>query len=284
MNHTYDRAPIRIPSLVVLPAAVFVVGLVGVADFLTGSEISFSIFYVAPIALAAWYGGRLVGIVTAGLACVAWLAADLLSVVEISHVLIPFWNAAVRLSFFATIAVMVSEIHRRLDYAKRLARIDPLTGALNSIAFHELAESELTRARRYGRPFTLAYMDVDNFKQINDQHGHQSGDRALAEIVDAIRGELRETDIIARLGGDELAVLLIETDKEETGVITRRLCETVRDRMSRAGWPATLSIGAVTFERPPSSVAEMTHLADELMYTVKRSGKDGFAQQVYPSS
>lgn len=283
MKNTLDRALKRLPRWLTLPTAATAVGLIGIADYLTGAEISFSIFYMLPIALGAWYGGRTIGLLAAAVACVTWLAADLLADAEFSHVLIPFWNAIVRLGFFAATAIMLSEIRNRLEYEERLARTDPLTSVLNGRAFRERAEAELSRARRYGRPFSLAYLDLDNFKQVNDAHGHATGDSALQEIVDAVRGALRETDVIARLGGDELVLLLPETGGDEARSAIDRLRRSVAERVLRAGWPVTLSIGAVTFERPPTDVAEMIRLADGLMYEVKRAGKDGVAHQVYPA-
>jgi len=282
MTDNLDRAFSWLPPWLALLTGVVGVAVVGVADYLTGAEISFSIFYLVPIALAAWYGGRVAGLATAGIACAAWLAADLLADHASAHPLIPLWNGLVRLGMFAIIAAALSEIRRRLASEERMARTDPLTGALNGRAFLERAEAELVRSRRYGRPFTLAYIDVDDFKQINDQHGHETGDRALVEIVDAVRSELRETDEVARLGGDELALLLIETGEPEARTVVGRVREAVSERMTRAAWPVTLSVGAVTFVRPPAGVTEMIRLADDLMYEVKRAGKDAARHRVHP--
>jgi diguanylate cyclase (GGDEF)-like protein len=274
----------RHPSWIAMLVGTAGVGLVGVVDFLTGAEISFAVFYLLPIAFAAWFGGRTIGLMVAFTACAAWLAADLMADAGSSHPLIPFWNGTVRLVLFALNALMLSEIHRRLDSEEHLARIDPLTRALNGLAFRERAEVELVRARRYGSVFTLVYIDLDNFKKLNDLHGHQTGDRALAEIAEVIRAEMRETDAVARLGGDELVVLMPETGSTEATVAVERIRLAVARLMERTGWPVTLSVGAVIFERSPADVAEAVHMADEVMYTVKRSGKNGFVLKTHPAA
>jgi diguanylate cyclase (GGDEF)-like protein len=271
------------PRWQVLVLATLGVGGVGIADFLTGSEISFSIFYLLPIAFGAWYARRAAGLVLAGDSCAAWLVADLLSGAETSHLLIPFWNATVRLGFFGLIAVVLSELRLRLDHEETLARTDPLTGVLNGRAFRERAETELIRARRYGHAFALAYVDLDNFKLVNDRHGHENGDRVLVDVVDTVRRELRKTDEIARLGGDELVLLMIETGDREAAAVVDRVRAAVAERMRDADRHVTLSVGLAIFERPPADVAELIRLADELMYSVKRSGKDGVAKGVYPA-
>lgn len=140
---------------------------------------------------------------------------------------------------------------------------------------------EIERSQRYGHPITLVYIDLDNFKMVNDQWGHRTGDQVLMVTVECIIKELRKTDIVARLGGDEFAILLPETDAEASRIVTSKLQRSLLDEMLQNQWPVTFSIGVVTFMDIPDSDDKVIQIADELMYTVKNDGKNGISYSVY---
>ena len=135
------------------------------------------------------------------------------------------------------------------------------------------------RARRTGHALSLSYLDLDGFKSINDERGHDEGDRVLKAVAEVLRDAVRVTDTAARLGGDEFAVLLPETGLEQARVVVRKLRERLLARMEAEGWPVTVSIGTVSYARAPASVDELVSRADELMYGVKKSGKNGTAER-----
>jgi len=249
--------------------------LISMLDYVTGAEVAFSLFYLLPIVIIVWFWSRTAGLVASLLAAGLWLAADLLAGHTYSHPLIPLWNSLVRLAFFAIITLLLSTLQAALHQAQELSRTDPVTGALNTRAFTELLQAEIERSRRTGRPFTLAYCDVDNFKAVNDRYGHQAGDEVLKAVVCALQEHSRANDIVARLGGDEFAVLLIETEASAGRAIVERLRQDLLDKLRSGGRPVTVSMGAVTFEQPPASANEAIRRADELMYEVKRGSKDG---------
>ena len=139
--------------------ALAALALVGVLDRLTGGEISFSVFYVLPVAIAAWYADRTAGVVFALASSVVWYSAELASGYPYHHPLIPIWNACVRLGFFLIISVLLSALRDRLAVEQRFARTDPLTGLLNSRAFADRLEHDLRLIDRVGSPLTLAYVD-----------------------------------------------------------------------------------------------------------------------------
>jgi diguanylate cyclase (GGDEF)-like protein len=141
-------------------------------------------------------------------------------------------------------------------------------------AFYDLAQREIERARRFKHPFTIAYMDLDNFKMINDQHGHSVGNELLRIVSETIKKNSRAVDSIARLGGDEFAVLLTETGGESAKVVFSKLHKQIMEVMDRNKWAVTLSIGAVTYITPPNTVDDMLKKADDLMYSVKKGGKN----------
>src|SRR5581483_2718432 len=119
----------------------------------------------------------------------------------------------------------------------------------------------------------LAYLDLDDFKQINDRLGHAAGDRALVHVVQSIRLSLRASDLLARLGGDEFALLLPETAAEGAGSLLARLQQRLAREMAQKGWPVSVSIGAITFPRPTWDIDVMIQEVDALMYAAKRQGK-----------
>jgi diguanylate cyclase (GGDEF)-like protein len=161
---------------------------------------------------------------------------------------------------------------------------DPLTRVANPRGFHEKAQREIEIAKRYGHPFTVAYLDLDNFKVVNDSLGHSTGDDLLVRVAELIGGSIRETDVLARLGGDEFAILFSETGSEAAQKVMARIEGEISREMQVKGWPVTLSVGLVTFVAPPESVDEMLQKADGLMYEAKASGKNIVKVGLYPQS
>jgi len=255
---------------VLYPLVVAGIALVGVLDFVTGPELAFSIFYLVPVALAASYGPE-VGAVLASFssALVWWLVES--STHAYSHPAIGYWNAAVRLGFFLVVAMMLARIRRQAARDRDLASTDPLTGLANSRAFFEALTREAGRTHRTGRPMTVAYLDLDDFKAVNDGRGHAEGDRVLQSIARAMKQSLRTGDLVARLGGDEFAVLFPETDLESARALLQRLHRGLSGAVASS--TVGFSIGAVTTMSPPSAERLMA-AADELLYEVKRTGKN----------
>ncbi len=254
---------------------------VAAADYISGPELSLSIFYVAPVALAAWCGGRVTGLSLSLAASAAWLSADLASGFVFSHPVVPYWNALARLAVFALIAALSAGLRRRLTEEAVRAGTDPLTGLANSRSFYRMAEAEIDRARRYGHPFSLAYFDLDNFKQVNDSGGHTAGDDLLRQIASVMRGCVRQTDLAARMGGDEFAILFVETGEEDAAAALEKIRSALREALRETPWPVTCSAGLVTFLTPPAGVRQMVRLADDLMYRVKAEGRDGVRRSTW---
>lgn len=247
---------------------------IGFLDRITGTEITFSLFYVFPVFLVAWYRGRRRGIAIALAAAGMWFLADYGTGIYYSHPLIPYWNAFLRLGVFLVVTWLAAALKQAMESQRNLARTDFLTGVSNSRSFFEKAEFELSRARRYSHTFAMLYVDLDNFKAVNDSLGHMTGDRLLRVVADTLRETVRETDIVARLGGDEFAVLLLEMDRKHASAVIEKIRKNLLDAMKRGAWPVTFSIGAELFIRPPVSVDDMIRKSDELMYAAKRAGKN----------
>jgi diguanylate cyclase (GGDEF)-like protein len=252
--------------------------LVGYLDYVTGPEIGMSLFYFGPIMLASWFfhQHKVSAIALPVLAAAIWLAADLLAGTRTAGTWIPWWNMFIRLGMFVTISLTLSRLRSAHAHEQVLSRTDALTGAVNSRYFGELAASEISRAARFSEPFSFVYLDLDNFKTVNDTMGHAQGDALLRKLVEAVRAHTRDTDVMARLGGDEFGILFPRTDASQCRTIMEKLSSIIAAEIS-ARWPVTLSAGALTFQKPPTSWDEMVKAADMLMYRAKRGGKNHVA-------
>jgi diguanylate cyclase (GGDEF)-like protein len=248
--------------------------LIGVIRYLTGPEIALSLFYLFPIILATWYAGQWAGVLLSLASAFCWLMADLAMLHAFSNILIPFLNETFRLVVFLIITIILVKLKKAIDTHKALARTDSLTQVHNHRAFHDLAGLEIAKARRSKKPISVLYLDIDDFKQINDHFGHRIGDRLLFLVAKAIKTNIRATDIMARLGGDEFCVFLAETGSGEVALVARKLKERLQELMQNHKWPVTFSLGAVTFENPPDSVDQLIAAADSQMYFAKSQGKN----------
>jgi diguanylate cyclase (GGDEF)-like protein len=257
------------------------IGFVGILDFITGYELAFSLFYVIPIALATWYISKQQGIIVSFVSTIVWLWIDLASGHSYSQPFFQIWDSFIRLSFFLLIALLLSALKSSWERERELAYTDNLTGAANSRRFFEILNMEMNRAQRYKHPFTLVYIDLDNFKTVNDQFGHFAGDEVLRIFVTFAKKNLRKIDLLARLGGDEFALLLPETNEDAARVVLTKLHDDALNQMQQNNWPITFSLGALTCNTVPSSTDELIKMADALMYQVKRNGKNAIAYSTY---
>jgi diguanylate cyclase (GGDEF)-like protein len=154
------------------------------------------------------------------------------------------------------------------------AHADSLTGLLNRSAFYELAQRETLRAQRYQRQLSVAYIDLDNFKQVNDKSGYDTGDRLLQCVGALLQKHCRQTDVVGRIAGDEFALLFTESGYESAEAAIGILHKALLEGMQQNGWPVTFSIGLVTFNVAPDTVDQLVRTADELMCAVKMDGKN----------
>jgi diguanylate cyclase (GGDEF)-like protein len=258
----------RSPLFWLIAGLLFVAG-VGLADFWTGSELAFSLFYLFPIVLVTWFAGKKPGIFISAISAVSWYVADELGGQIYSQPLIRYWNTVVRLAIFILVTQLLPAL-KELEREKELARVDYLTGAANRRYFFEVAQRELDRFERYQRPFSIAYIDLDDFKGVNDQWGHKIGDKCLRMVADQLAKFIRNTDTLARLGGDEFVLLLPEADQAAAQLIISRIRDSLLDEMQRNNWMVTFSIGILTCHQVKMTADELVRKADELMYTVKK--------------
>ncbi|MGE5275473.1 MAG: GGDEF domain-containing protein, partial [Acidobacteriota bacterium] len=248
----------RVPRPLALAVSIALVVGIALVNHATTLDLRFSFFYLLPVALASWMVGRGAGLAVSIGCTAAFLAQHLFeSRLDPVRRATAYLNGVLLLGFFALFCLLLSALARALAREKQAARVDPLTGIPNRRAFFELAESEIQRALRYRGRITVAYLDLDAFKAINDRKGHAAGDRVLIRLAQAIRGGLRANDVVARVGGDEFIVLLPETGAAEGDAVLEKLRRRIADAQDPEDGPVTVSTGCVTFETPPGSVDEM---------------------------
>lgn len=272
-----ERVERLTPAVQYILALLLVLAVFAV-DVVTGPEIALSILYLAPISIVAWHRGWSAARVFVLLSGIAWLIADVIAGHQYSFQAIRYWNALVRTSFFFIVAFILSLLRRAVNEEQRLARTDHLTNAANSRWFLEAAAREIARQKRYGHPLSAAFLDCDNFKLVNDEHGHAAGDELLRRIAESLHSSAREVDLVARLGGDEFAILLPETGPAAAETVNKHVRGALNEAV--AGYNVTFSIGLVTYTRPANDVDELLHTADEAMYEAKNSGKNASRHRV----
>ena len=264
--------PGNLPPKMVLIASLLIMLVVFIFDVISPADIRLHTLYIFPLAAIAlhceWKKGILGGL--------ALSVAFQLSNFVLNGILIgPFITDALIAFASSLLTVLLARAARKnyLETAK-LATHDSLTGLYNRRRFETIADLEVARLKRYGSAFSLAVIDLDNFKELNDSSGHHVGDQALNLLADILREHRRQTDTIARLGGDEFAVLMPHTPRVYCQSLCQQLSETIESRMGAAEFNVTASIGFSTFEQAPESTLEALKIADKAMYAAKANGKN----------
>lgn len=253
-------------------------------EIAVGNIISFEPFSFLPIMLVSWYGSKKAGFLLAILSTVAWVIFSKTTNLYGQDIASYIFNAIAHLAAYSLLAIMMTNFRNVHRVEVVAADMDKLTGIFSLRGFHAVFAKELIRSDRYQRAFSLAYIDVDNFKYINDSLGHSTGDKLLVEVAKCLDSSLRSTDTVARLGGDEFACLLPETDSKMAKKAFSKVRDNLSKRMGAHKWPVTFSVGLVTFETPPDGIKEAIKIADDLMYFVKKDKKNNIAFKVWPGN
>lgn len=276
-------------GLLLAVALIVLIGVIAAIDFLTGMAVVISALYFIPIIAAGWLlrPGRATAV--AAMAALAWIGADVAWRGSSDTRAVRVWNSAATVVTLGAAAWLVQRArrehhallaaNRQLDLAlareSETARTDGLTGLPNARALSEELNRELARSRRSGTPLSLLYVDLDDFKEVNDRYGHAAGDDLLRRVGMALGAIVREGDVAARIGGDEFVVLLVnlplDAAKEIAArIITRVTSEAKTYPRARVG----ASVGVAHFARSfPPGAGEMLSRADGLMYEAKEGGK-----------
>ncbi|MDD5772924.1 MAG: GGDEF domain-containing protein [bacterium] len=270
----------KLPKVLIIILGILLVAFFGFIDYFTGYEISISIFYLIPISLIAWFAGNFSAAIISILSVIVWALSDLASAKYYSHPVIPLWNSFILLGFFLIITFALTEIKSLLENERELALTDPLTKIANARGLYKYMQFEIDRAIRFGRPLTIAYIDLDNFKFINDTHGHSAGDKVLQVVAGTIKENIRSIDIVARIGGDEFVILMPETGEEHSRIAIDKILKYLLNIVEENKWPITFSIGAAIYHNPPRDMDKLIKTADELMYSIKKAGKNNIMYKI----
>ncbi len=262
------------PLPVVWRVAILGMALVFILDCaMAGKGLRMGPFYMLPICLACWRISFRAGL-SLGAVCAILLAIMSVSLTQIP-VSIALGNLAMNVASIGVLGGIVASFRHSVEHERRLASYDRMTGALTKPVFEQRAEAMLVAASAEGRPLLLTYLDLDGFKAINDQYGHEAGDEVLKRFALATRTALRREDCFGRIGGDEFAVLMPLHSTEAAQAMADRLHGRLTVALDDTA-EVTCSMGALIV--PPQGGATLKELmreADRLMYAVKKTGKDG---------
>ena len=264
----------RLPDVVIFAIGLALIAGIAAYRLTAGHSVPIVDFFLIPIAAIAWLArqplyGYLAAVVTAALTVVIALAGQPPAPLGGSLA-----AGGMRLVFYIVVLAFLAAMRRAQLDQKAEARTDTLTGAANARAFREIATGEIDRSRRYGHQLSLLYLDIDDFKAVNDRLGHVEGDDVLLHVSHVLRAVVRSVDTVGRLGGDEFAVLMPETDIAAAHALAVRLRGELARTRAGDGGAVPCSIGLVTFVQPPGSLRELLDAGDDLMYRAKQNGKD----------
>lgn len=265
----------RLPRITVLLLGLALIAAIAWVDYVTGPKLLLNVFYLLPVMFVAWVTASTAYGLLAVLA--TFLVGPLDAYLDGLHLYtlsVATWNAGMRTAVFCIVLVLLAELRKLIARLQEQSLTDELTGVANRRAFLEDAAREIERSRRYRHELSLAYLDIDGFKAVNDRLGHAVGDRVLAALASLARATARSVDTVARIGGDEFVILLPETDARDALPLAERLREACSRAAGAGTARITCSVGLVTFVRPPNDVEELLTTADALMYEAKAAGGD----------
>jgi diguanylate cyclase (GGDEF)-like protein len=242
-------------------------------DYRSGPEVNVSFFHLLPVFLIVWNAGLLPGLVYV-VFCTVFIMFVSIQPAVLHPTGVQLFNALANLIFLASFSVVLNLLKRHLERVTARAEIDGLTNLLNAAAFSRYGHREIQAASKARRPFTVLYIDVDDFKKVNDTLGHSAGDEVLQGVASYLNASFRKDDLRTRIGGDEFAVLLPDFSFEDA----KKAVPAFHEGLNRVlgGFPVavTCSIGSVTFTSAPPTLKETLHEADMLMYQAKSNGKN----------
>lgn len=258
--------------------------LITILNYNTGRNFEVDFFYLIPLGMVTWFTNLEWGISTAVLVTVLLFVVDSITGKISGSWVMDGWNALFEFAFFLTFVSLLTILKRKVKELEELASEDSLTKVANRRAFYRAAQTEMNRSQRFGLLFSIAYIDIDNFKRINDTNGHTVGDGLLRDVASTFLQNIRNIDMVARIGGDEFAILFPHTDAEEVKFAVEKIQKHLNELAASHQWQITFSIGVMTFSQPPASVEEMIGLTDGVMYSVKKKGKNNTAYEMWPDS
>ena len=281
-SHLHRLYTVKRRTAIVI-ASIFFCG-VSLVTYFTPPDLNLTPFYLLNVVLISWNCGIGLGLAFTFLSLGVQLALGYLVGWPDARSVYFYVNSVNAAVAYLIGAILASQLRTIYDREQRTARFDFLTGALNRMAFYEALTAEIARRSRHEKPVSIAYIDCDDFKAVNDTLGHAAGDGVLCAVVDTARRALRRSDTVARLGGDEFAIILPDTDRRGAATATTKLHSALTARMAASGWRVSFSFGLGTFVAIPQSPDEVLAVCDALMYEAKTAGKDRIVHREFAAA
>lgn len=268
-------SPGFIPENITVIGNYFVILFLFLLDVMAGSGITFQLLYIFPLIFIALHSSRTNLVIGAVALSVFLQFIELLFFQH--HALEMQLHLFLMIAFSNGICALLARYSRTNTLeARHLSTIDSLTRLFNRGALENALIAEIVRQRRYGGRFSVAVIDLDGFKGLNDSMGHQAGDEALNLLADILRNNTRQTDMLARPGGDEFVVVMPNTRAADCNALCHLFCQKIAMRMLDVfSYPITASIGFTTIENPNTTANDILAIADRAMYQAKLLGKNG---------
>jgi diguanylate cyclase (GGDEF)-like protein len=263
-------------------ACVALIHLIARLHYITGLAYEFNSFYVLPLLASAWWLGNVTCVCTTVFCLADWAYTDSMLGGGQSEPLPLLCNTATRAMTIICVTVILKRLRHALQQEWENSRKDQLTGLCNRRFYYELGATVLEIARRQSLPVTMAFMDIDRFKEVNDTLGHAVGDDLLRTVAAVMQDHFRSEDVLARLGGDEFAAIMPGLTAQDARLRLESLREKIRTAMSQRRWPVTLSIGAASFAEAAGGLEAMLRAADAAMYEAKAAGRDCLVLRACP--
>jgi diguanylate cyclase (GGDEF)-like protein len=278
MGKTFDGAMRRMPDAVLVAIGLAIIAALTAFKLTAGQSVTLIDFLFVPVVWVGWFAqrrwcGYLVALAAAIDSLVVQMVAETHATFAAASA-----SAGARLALYLLVLGLLGMMRHERAAHRLAATVDAMTGAVNGRVFREIAATEVLRSQRYQHELSLAFLDLDDFKAVNDQLGHPEGDHVLAEVGHVLRTMVRNIDTVARLGGDEFAILMPETQAQAAAAVIRRVREHLARLRTSDGRGVACSVGLVTFDRPPGRLDELMDAGDELMYRAKQLGKDRVEQ------
>lgn len=258
-------------------ALVIIMIFITVADYFAGKYIALFTLYIIPIMIATWKIGLKSGIFFSLAACFAGFSTQFALEPESQGVYI-LTSTLVRMGVLSLLVYSGWKIKILVRLLDKVAEEDFLTGLLNRRGFFLHGQLELERMIRARQSISMVYIDIDNFKWVNDNKGHGVGDKLIQELAKTIKENIRRTDIVARLGGDEFVIMLLSSSSIGALQVAKKIFTAIQKKPFSNDYIVGVSMGIASFNTSPNSLEYALKCADDLMYKVKQANKNGILQ------